>query len=176
MDFDYYFNRRDIAALKGKTLTDIHGMEEGSHTIHLGCSDGTAYKLYHQQDSTEVVYVSDVKLLAGFTPPPECLQSNPYGDDEPEEREEWAMSVIKDDAVSKLLNSPLTYAERIILDREIMVWSRRKSEPHEDMRGTQRTIFIFANANVALAVTWSGISTDDRDSTEVDFIQLSEEV
>lgn len=173
MDFGYFFNRRDVAALKGKTLTEVRGMEEGSRAITFVCSDGTAYKMYHQQDDNEIVYVSDVKLLAGFTPPPDCLRDNPYTEDDPEEREEWALNVIRNDAVTRLPGAEITFAERIILDRELMLWSRRKSKPHEDMRGVQRTIFILANPNVALAVVWYGMSDDDRNSTEVDFVQTA---
>lgn len=171
MDFDYYFNHRDIAVLKGKTITELTGIDEGSTEITFTCGDGTVYKMYHAQDDTEMVYVSDYKKLAGFTPPPDCLVNNPYGEDEPELREEWALGVIRDDALKQLALSPVTYAERIELDRELIVWSRRKSEPHEDMRGTRKTVFILANANVAVSITWSGISSDDRESTEIDFVQ-----
>lgn len=171
MDFDYYFNHRDIAALKGKTLTAIRGMEETSHTITFACSDGSSYKMYHQQDGNEIVYISDVKPLAGFYPAPDCMQDNPFGDNEPEERESWALDVIRDDAVQKLLNSPITHAERIVLDRELLLWSRHKNDPHGDMRGVQRTIFIIGTNCGTLAVVWYGMSDDDLESTEIDFVQ-----
>lgn len=46
--------------LVGKTFTKIEGAEEGNDEIRFHCSDGTAYKLYHEQDCCESVTIEDI--------------------------------------------------------------------------------------------------------------------
>lgn len=46
--------------LLGKTIVSIEGMEQHSKQINFTCSDGSRYKMYHEQDCCEVVSVEDV--------------------------------------------------------------------------------------------------------------------
>lgn len=46
--------------LLGKTIVSIEGMERDSKQINFTCSDGSRYKMYHEQDCCESVYVEDV--------------------------------------------------------------------------------------------------------------------
>lgn len=46
--------------LFGKTITEIHGAEEGSYEIYFVCSDGSIYLMYHEQDCCENVSVEDI--------------------------------------------------------------------------------------------------------------------
>lgn len=48
------------SVMLGKTLTDIVGMEPRSEEIIFKCSDGTSYKMYHEQNCCEYVRVEDV--------------------------------------------------------------------------------------------------------------------
>lgn len=54
--FDYL----NITELIGKTVTEIIGAEKDSEEIIFICSDGTKYKMYHEQDCCESVTVEDV--------------------------------------------------------------------------------------------------------------------
>ena len=46
--------------LKGKTIVKIEGAEKDSEQIIFECSDGTRYRMYHEQDCYESVTVDDV--------------------------------------------------------------------------------------------------------------------
>lgn len=50
----------DFSILNGKTIVELSGMEKDSDEISIECSDGSAYKLYHEQDCCESVYLEDV--------------------------------------------------------------------------------------------------------------------
>ena len=54
------YNEVGIDSLMGKTITDIMGMERGVDEIVFTCSDGTEYRMYHEQDCCEGVWVEDV--------------------------------------------------------------------------------------------------------------------
>jgi len=54
-----YLDRCNIAILKEKTITEITG-DAGSAELHFHCSDGTHYKMYHQQGCCESVYIEDI--------------------------------------------------------------------------------------------------------------------
>lgn len=56
----YFNNEKAFSELKGKTLVKITGMNTESDEIIFECSDGTAYKMYHEQDCCEYVYLEDV--------------------------------------------------------------------------------------------------------------------
>lgn len=49
-----------IEELKGKTIIQIEGMEWDSDQVLFKCSDGSAYKMYHEQDCCESVRIEDV--------------------------------------------------------------------------------------------------------------------
>ena len=46
--------------LVGKTIVDIQGLEKGSDEVVFVCSDGSKYKMYHEQDCCETVDIDDV--------------------------------------------------------------------------------------------------------------------
>lgn len=167
-----FYNSRDISVLKGKTLTEIAGMEECSRELIFRCSDGTEYRMYHQQDGDEVVFLSSADIVAGFHPKPDCVLENPFGEDEPEEREAWALDTLLDNAVKQLVGAPITLAERIILDIEYMppVCKRR---PREGIIGIQRTLFLLANAHGVIKLVWTASSDDPMESLDVDFMQTA---
>lgn len=50
----------EFSELVGKTLVSVAGAKKDSEEIVFMCSDGTAYKMYHQQDCCESVWVEDV--------------------------------------------------------------------------------------------------------------------
>lgn len=50
----------EINELLGKTLTEITGADIGGDEIVFICSDGTNYKLYHEQDCCESVTINDI--------------------------------------------------------------------------------------------------------------------
>lgn len=50
-----------IAELIGKTITEIHGMEEGSDSITFTCTDGEKFAMLHVQDCCESVSINDVE-------------------------------------------------------------------------------------------------------------------
>jgi hypothetical protein len=56
--------RRDshvpFESLKGKVITELLGLEDGSEVVKFICSDGTEYNMYHDQDCCENVRIIDV--------------------------------------------------------------------------------------------------------------------
>ena len=52
--------RLNISVLKGKTLANIRGAVKDSDDIWFHCSDGSIYKMYHDQDCCESVFVEDI--------------------------------------------------------------------------------------------------------------------
>lgn len=50
----------NVNELVGKTLVDVQGAYVGSDEIIFTCSDGTRYKMYHEQGCCEDVKVEDV--------------------------------------------------------------------------------------------------------------------
>lgn len=54
------FQVRVFDELLGKTLTNIEGAEKGSEEIIFTCSDGSKYKMYHEQDCCESVSIEDI--------------------------------------------------------------------------------------------------------------------
>lgn len=169
-----FYNSRDIAVLKGKTVVAVDGLEECSREITFRCSDGSAYRMYHQQDGDEVVIVTSIDRLAGFYKVPDCVLRNPFGEDEPEAREEWAEKALMRRVTDAFLNAPVTLAERVVLDRELLPAPCDKTA-HNDPHGSQKTIYIIATTAGVIAITWNGISDDDRESTEIDFVQVEGE-
>lgn len=57
-------------ALLGKVITKIEGAEKGNDEIIFWCSDGTKYKMYHQQQCCESVTIEDIcgdiSVLIGY--------------------------------------------------------------------------------------------------------------
>lgn len=55
--------------LVGKTITDIVGAEKYSKEILFYCDDGSIYKMYHEQNCCEEVWIEDIcgdpKMLIG---------------------------------------------------------------------------------------------------------------
>lgn len=49
-----------FAELVGKTILDIRGLKKGSDEVVFVCSDGSKYKMYHEQDCCECVDIDDV--------------------------------------------------------------------------------------------------------------------
>lgn len=57
-----YYQSREVPfnVLQGKTLVNIEGAEKDSGEIIFTCSDGEQYKMYHEQDCCEQVYIEDI--------------------------------------------------------------------------------------------------------------------
>lgn len=55
----YYGNRKNIDVLKGKTITKIEKADDDSELI-FETDDGNRYKMYHQQDCCESVWLEEV--------------------------------------------------------------------------------------------------------------------
>lgn len=59
----------EVSELLGKTLVAITGADEGNDEIIFECSDGSKYRMYHEQDCYESVLIEDicgdVKSLVG---------------------------------------------------------------------------------------------------------------
>lgn len=50
----------EVSELLGKTLVSITGADEGSNEIIFVCSDGSKYRMYHEQDCCEAVMIEDI--------------------------------------------------------------------------------------------------------------------
>lgn len=50
----------NFETLVGKTIISVEGLEEGSEEIIFKTSDGKIYKMYHEQECCESVYIEDV--------------------------------------------------------------------------------------------------------------------
>lgn len=55
----YYDRYCNVDVLKGKTLESISG-EAGDGEVVFKTTDGETYRMYHQQDCCESVYLNDV--------------------------------------------------------------------------------------------------------------------
>ena len=53
-------NTVEFKDLLGKTLVNIEGAVEEGKEIIFTCSDGTKYKMYHEQDCCECVWIEDI--------------------------------------------------------------------------------------------------------------------
>lgn len=53
------YNRTNISSLVGKTLTEVEGGID-SDVLMFHCSDGSVYKMYHEQDCCESVSINDI--------------------------------------------------------------------------------------------------------------------
>lgn len=49
-----------FSELQGRTISKIEGAEVGSDVIDFHCTDGTGWRLYHQQDCCESVCVEEI--------------------------------------------------------------------------------------------------------------------
>ena len=58
--YDLYSKETKFENLKGKTLTEIKGLEAGSSEVTFVCSDGSEFFMYHPQDCCESVNIEDV--------------------------------------------------------------------------------------------------------------------
>lgn len=50
----------EVSELLGKTLVAITGADEGNNEIIFECSDGSKYRMYHEQDCCESVLIEDI--------------------------------------------------------------------------------------------------------------------
>lgn len=50
----------DISVLKGKVITEIEGLKKDENEVYIKTSDGSVYKMYHEQDCCESVWIEDV--------------------------------------------------------------------------------------------------------------------
>ena len=50
----------ELTSLVGKTITSIKGLNKDSEEIIFECSDGSKYKMYHEQDCCESVWLEDI--------------------------------------------------------------------------------------------------------------------
>ena len=144
-----FYNSRDIAVLKGKTLVDVQGIEDGSREVLFSCSDGTKYKLYHQQDGDENVYLSSV---SGTTLPDGKHTENP----------------------APLLKGPVTVVEWTSFDAEYLP-PVCKHKPHEGIMAVTRTLYLIATTKGVAYLKWTASSDDPMESTEMDFVQVEGE-
>lgn len=55
-----WHKNKPLSMLVGKTLTKIEGGEKGSDEMLFTCADGTVFRMFHEQDCCEGVYVEDV--------------------------------------------------------------------------------------------------------------------
>lgn len=53
-------NDNELTSLVGKTITSIKGLNKDSEEIIFECSDGSKYKMYHEQDCCESVWLADI--------------------------------------------------------------------------------------------------------------------
>ena len=50
----------NFSELKGKTLKDIRGLEAGNDNVRFITEDGDVYRMFHDQECCESVYIEDV--------------------------------------------------------------------------------------------------------------------
>lgn len=85
----------NFAELQGKTVVSIHGAEQYSNCVTLVTSTGEAYRLQHDQDCCEAVYVEDVigdiqDILGEVLLVAEEVEgSTPEGKEEPNDSYTW---------------------------------------------------------------------------------------
>lgn len=54
------FHEFDFNELKGCKFVQIEGMEEDSDVVYFTLLDGRQFKMYHEQDCCESVYITDI--------------------------------------------------------------------------------------------------------------------
>lgn len=55
-----YDNNHNISVLNGRTIVEVSGLSTGSDEVRFMCADGTVWRMVHEQDCCESVYVEDV--------------------------------------------------------------------------------------------------------------------
>jgi hypothetical protein len=55
-----YENEHDISILNGRHIVDVTGLEHGSDEVVFVCSDGSKWRMVHNQDCCESVSIEDV--------------------------------------------------------------------------------------------------------------------
>lgn len=58
----YGWNSKDVIfdELNGLSIASVHGLEKDSEEVIFTLSDGRQFKMYHEQDCCESVYIADV--------------------------------------------------------------------------------------------------------------------
>lgn len=163
-----YYNSRDIAVLKGKTIVRVVGLEENSKTVIFTCDDGTAYKMYHQQDGGEYVSLAKLDRIEGFYRLTVALLGKCEDEDDVGTA---AIELVERKVRDALLDGPIVFAERIVLDRDTICAAGDRQNMHPDFHGMQKTVFLLATNKGVVSLVWTGYSDDPDESTEIDFVQ-----
>ena len=58
--YRWEYTSPDISELVGKTITEINGAEVNGENIHIVCSDGSEYLMWHSQDCCECVWIEEI--------------------------------------------------------------------------------------------------------------------
>lgn len=154
-----FFNEREFKVLDGKTITKIEGLYVGSKSIEFYCSDGTAYRMYHQQDGDEDVCVTDlyaINLMGGVITNPDQIQRALTGAQvftiEPSVYQNVYEQVVSDIPQDWALQN----GDRVVVAKQVVLYELR-------------------SVNESVIFKWTGIAHDDETFTGVDIIQIAGE-
>lgn len=161
-----FYNRRDFRELNQKKIKKIEGLYVGSKEIQIYCADGTAYKLYHQQDAYEDVSVVDISCFDCC----ENLVTNP----------QYQAALVSDARIytANPLISQTTSNMQLVYKDKPYIRHRVGNELNivdEISLSETTTVFKIKSEFGSLTITWRGIAYDYETSTEVDFVQIAGE-
>lgn len=95
-DWRYKRGYRDFSDIIGKTFQSVEGMVEGSDQIIFSFTDGSKYRMYHNQDCCETVSIVDVcgdleDLVGGLvvTASEDCNTTDTFGRERMDESFTW---------------------------------------------------------------------------------------
>lgn len=152
-----FHNTRDFSVLDGKRIKKIDGLYSGSECITFECYDGTMYKMYHQQDGSENVFVSDVYAIDAFG---NVITS-----------QERQQNFINGETIYTLKPTDYSNVSEHYISDIPQDWAPKELV----VLAKSLHIYEIRTQFMSLHFTWTGIALDDETSTEVDVVQIAGE-
>ncbi len=149
-----FYNLKDISALVGKKIVGATGLFAQSKCVTFTCDDGTEYKIDHQQDDDEEVYVYMVTSSSAHS-------------DTTANSEKSAIDVLKDGMI--------TFASCVVDLEESGSVKVPGNDYGTDWVEYARSVtsYLICTKFGSVLIKWKGFTKSHMVSTMVDFVQTA---